>query len=93
MFVILGLVTVCVGFITILLLPDTPMKARFLTEAEKVVLLQHVAVNQTGISNKKFKPGQILDVVRDPQMWLLTLLTILVSVSIPTERTFEGLQN
>lgn len=70
MFVVLGLVTVCVGFITILLLPDTPMKACFLTEAEKVVLLQQVAVNQMGILNKKSKLRQILDVVLDAQMWL-----------------------
>lgn len=93
MFVVLGLFTVCVGFITIFLLPDTPMKARFLTEAEKVVLLRHVAVNQTGVSNKKFKPRQILDVVLDAQMWLLTLLTVLVSVSGFTEKNSEELEN
>ena len=78
MFLVLGFVTVTIGFITIFLLPDTPMEAYFLTEAEKVVLLTHVAVNQTGISNKKFKPRQILEVVLDAQLWLMTLLTILV---------------
>ena len=78
MFVVLGLVTVTVGFVTFFLLPDTPMKAQFLTEAEKVVLLKHVAVNQTGISNKKFKPRQLLEVLLDVQLWLMTLLTILV---------------
>ena len=78
MFVVLGCITVLIGFATILLLPDTPMKARFLSESEKVVLLKHVAVNQTGIQNKKFKPRQILEVVMDLQLWLMTLLTILV---------------
>jgi len=78
MFVVLGLVTVTIGFVTIFLLPDTPMKAHFLTEAEKVTLLKHVAVNQTGISNKKFKPRHILEVLLDVQLWLMTLLTILV---------------
>ena len=78
MFVVLGLVTVLIGFLTILILPDTPMKARFLSESEKVALLKHVAVNQTGIQNKKVKPKQILEVVMDPQLWLMTLLTISV---------------
>ena len=82
MFVVLGCITVLIGFATILLLPDTPMKARFLSEPEKVILLKHVAVNPTGIQNKKFKPRQILEVLMDLQLWLMTLLTILVSTAL-----------
>ncbi|KAL8685579.1 MAG: hypothetical protein Q9218_007672 [Villophora microphyllina] len=79
MFIVLGLVTVIIGFVTMFLLPDTPMKARFLSEPEKVMLLKHVAVNQTGIRNKHYKWSQALEVLRDPQLWLMVLLTILVS--------------
>ena len=78
MFVVLGVVTVLIGFVTVFLLPDTPMKAHFLTEPEKVTLLKHVAYNQTGISNKKSKLNQVLEIFMDPQIYLLTLLTILV---------------
>lgn len=78
MFVVLGLVTVIIGVVTGLWLPDTPMQAWFLGEREKVVLLKHVAVNQTGIRNRGFKARQVLEVGLDVQMWLLTLLTILV---------------
>lgn len=80
MFVVLGVVTVVIGVVAGLWLPDTPMGARFLGEKEKVVLLRHVAVNQTGIQNRGFKLRQVLEVVLDGQMWLLTLLTILVCV-------------
>jgi len=59
MFVVLGLVTIVIGCVTVAFLPDTPMKARFLSEAEKVALLKHVAINQTGISNKSYKLSQI----------------------------------
>lgn len=78
MFVVLGVVTVIIGFATVLLLPDTPMKARFLSEAEKVALLKHVAVNQTGIENKRIKIGHVLEILTDIQLWLMVLLTILV---------------
>lgn len=79
MFVVLGVVTIVIGFATIILLPDSPLKATFLSEAEKVALLKHVAVNQTGIENNRVKVQQILDVVFDLQLWLMVLLTILVS--------------
>ncbi len=80
MFVVLGVVTVVIGMVTGVWLPDTPMQARFLGEGEKVVLLRHVAVNRTGIRNRGFKARQVLEVVLDAQMWLMTLLTILVRV-------------
>ena len=80
MFVVLGVVTVVIGMATGVWLPDTPMQARFLGESEKVMLLKHVAVNRTGIRNKVFKARQVLEVVLDVQLWLMTLLTILVRI-------------
>jgi len=80
MFLVLGLVTVVIGIVTMIVLPDTPMKARWLSEAEKVALLNHVSVNQTGIANKHFKMSHIWQVLLDVQIWLMTLITILVSM-------------
>ena len=50
----------------------------FLGEKEKVMLLRHVAVDRTGVRHRGFKARQVLEVVLDAQIWLLTLLTILV---------------
>ena len=79
MFVVLGLVTVLIGIVTFFFLPDTPMNARFLSKSEKVALLRHVAVNQTGVSHKRVNPRQIVAVFCDVQLWLMVILTILVS--------------
>ncbi len=79
MFVVLGIVTVIVGVATAFFLPDTPMKAKFLSREEKIMLLEHVSVNQTGIDNKRFQLSQIWEACLDLQIWLLILITILVS--------------
>ena len=81
MFVVLGVVTVVVGIAIFLVLPDNPMKASWLSEEEKVVLLRHVAINRTGIKNQQFKLSQIVEIFVDAQIWLLTIMTILVSWS------------
>ena len=78
MFVVLGLVTVSIGLATMVFLPDTPMSSRFLYEPERVSFLKHVSINQTGIENKRFKFKQILEMFLDVQLWLMTLITILV---------------
>lgn len=79
MFVVLGIVTVIIGIATTIFLPDTPMKAGFLSEGEKMILLEHVSVNQTGIDNKRFQWSQVWEACRDMQIWFLVLITILVS--------------
>jgi MFS family permease len=80
MFIVLGCVTVVVGIGTILLVPDTPMKARWLSDNEKVALLKHVSVNMTGIQDRKFRPRQILEALLDPQLYLMVLAVVLVSI-------------
>lgn len=86
MFLTLGLVTVMVGSCVILFLPDTPMKARWLTNKEKVALLKHVSVNQTGIENRKFHAKELVEALLDPQIYLLLLSVVLVS-NVPSEAT------
>ncbi|KAL8858714.1 MAG: hypothetical protein Q9178_004802 [Gyalolechia marmorata] len=90
MFIVLGLVTVIIGFTTFFFLPDTPMKASFLSESEKVMLLKHVAVNQTGIRNKHYKMSQALEILLDIQLWLMVLLTILISISSGVITTYSA---
>lgn len=79
MFIVLGIVSAIVGIATFVFLPDTPMKAKFLTEDEKIALLKHVRVNQTGIQNSTFRAVEIKEAVLDIQLWLLTLIVVLVS--------------
>ncbi|KAJ5443419.1 allantoate permease [Penicillium daleae] len=81
MFLVMGLLTVVVGFGTFFFLPDTPMKAKWLSDDEKVALLQHTRVNQTGIRNSKFNTRQILEAVMDVQVWLFCLMLALQAVS------------
>jgi MFS family permease len=78
MFLVLGILTVLIGLATLLLLPDTPMKAPWLSDSEKVALLKHVSVNQTGIENKRFRPKEIVEALLDPQLYLIVIATISV---------------
>jgi MFS family permease len=78
MFLVLGLVTVLIGGATLVFLPDTPMKAYWLREAERMALLKHVSVNKTGIRTSKFRPLEILEALSDPQLYLMILSVILV---------------
>ena len=79
MFLSLGLITAVVGLCTTFFIPDTPMQARWLSDNEKVALLKHVSVNQTGIQSHKFRPKEILEALTDPQLYLMVVSVVLVS--------------
>ncbi|OBT89387.1 hypothetical protein VE02_01411 [Pseudogymnoascus sp. 03VT05] len=81
MYLTLGLLTSLVGVMGFIILPKSPMTAKFLTDSEKVALLNHVAVNQTGIENRHFKWSQLKEIALDIQIWLLVAMTVSVSCS------------
>ncbi|KAF7585453.1 hypothetical protein BBP40_010886, partial [Aspergillus hancockii] len=90
MFLVLGLITAVVGVLTMLLIPDTPMKASWLAESEKVALLRHVSANQTGVWSSQIDVRQIWEALGDVQLWLLTLTTICTSVSSGVVTTYSA---
>lgn len=80
MFLLCGLITIVVGITVILILPDNPMSARFLSRQEKIWAIERIRSNQTGIENKQFKWQQSVECFMDPQTWFISLITILSSV-------------
>jgi predicted MFS family arabinose efflux permease len=90
MFLVLGLVTIAIGLTTFVLLPDTPMQARWLSDREKVALLKHVSINQTGIASRKFRPREIVEALMDPQMYLMVLTVVLLSINSGVVTTYSA---
>ncbi|KEY72298.1 hypothetical protein S7711_00986 [Stachybotrys chartarum IBT 7711] len=90
MFVTLGVATVITGLCVVLFLPDTPMKAKWLSDGEKVALLKHVSINQTGIQNRKFRFKEIIEALVDPQLYLMLLAVMLLSVSSGVVTTYSA---
>lgn len=90
MFIALGCITITIGVATAMILPDTPMSARFLSDVEKAAILHHVSKNQTGVENRRFKARQAIEVLLDPQIWLLTFITILISISSGVVTTYSA---
>ncbi|KAJ6588223.1 putative MFS transporter [Mycena capillaripes] len=81
MFLVLGCVTAAAGVWALFSMPDSPMEVSWLTEAEKRAAIERVAVNQTGIKNTHFKWRHLRELALDPQIWLLTSLIIVTSLT------------
>ncbi|KAH7920140.1 MFS general substrate transporter [Leucogyrophana mollusca] len=69
--IITGIVTLITAVLFWFLFPDSPTTAWFLTPEERVLAVQRIQVNQTGVENKHFKLEQFVETVKDPLTWLL----------------------
>ena len=79
-YIVIGGVTVVVGILVASFLPDSPVKARRFTDAEKVAVLLRVKDNHSGTQNARIKKAQVLETFRDPRVWLVCLSTLLSSI-------------
>jgi MFS family permease len=79
MFITLGVMTLFVGILTYYWLPDNPMNAKFLKDEEKVAILRHVSVNMTGVTQHRYRPKELIEAIKDAQIYLLVIPGIFVS--------------
>lgn len=62
------------------LLPDTPTTARFLTKNERIMAVDRIRSNQTGMKDNQFKWKQVLEAMTDIKVWLLVLFMLANSI-------------
>ncbi|OZJ02691.1 hypothetical protein BZG36_05109 [Bifiguratus adelaidae] len=79
-FLAIGVATVIVGVVVCMLLPDSPVKARRFTDAQKVAVLLRIKSNQSGTQNAKLKMSQIKETFQDLRVWLILICTMLSSI-------------
>ncbi|KZT26575.1 MFS general substrate transporter [Neolentinus lepideus HHB14362 ss-1] len=68
--IITGAITLITSVLFWFLFPDSPTNAWFLTPEERVLAVERIKVNQTGVENKRFKKEQALEVFKDPKTYL-----------------------
>jgi MFS family permease len=89
MFLVFGLITIAVGICVFLFFPDNPMTSR-LSNEEKLVAIERLRGNKTGIENKTFKTSQMIECLKDPHTWMLSLITCSSNVTNGAVSSFQA---
>jgi MFS transporter, ACS family, allantoate permease len=67
-------ITIFIGIWFRIAFPDSPVKAKFLTDDEKVKAVKRIQANQGGIETKVWKRDQVIEALKDIKTWLFFLL-------------------
>jgi MFS family permease len=78
-FIIIGAVSSIWGVALWFLLPDSPLTAYFLNQEQRVIAVERMRYEQSGIENKTVKIEQVKEAFTDPKTWIYVLLTFLVN--------------
>ena len=79
MFWITGAMTIVWACVIGIFLPDNPVKAKFVTERQKAIVIDKIRQDQTGVENKTFKKEQMIEAFLDPKTWLMFFFHIWIS--------------
>ncbi|KAK7710882.1 hypothetical protein SLS63_012845 [Diaporthe eres] len=80
LYLITGSINVLYSLFLCLVLPDSPMNARFLTAEEKFWAVERLASNRTGISNRVWKWDQAREALLDVRIWLIFFFNIAINI-------------
>lgn len=80
MFIIVGLITIVVGFAMLVVLPDIPSRAWWLSTKERRLVVERIRSNNQGYGNRHIKWYQIAEALKDPRLYLYFALQIAVAI-------------
>ncbi|KAL7663273.1 Major facilitator superfamily (MFS) profile domain-containing protein [[Candida] zeylanoides] len=79
-FMVIGLLNFVWAFIFLWITPDSPERAKFLTERERAIVIEKVSHNNMGIKDTQFKKPQMWEALLDVSMWMLSLVGLACGV-------------
>ena len=80
LFIVVGCMTIAVGFLIILHIPDLPVKAWFLNDQQRKQVVVRIKSNNQGFGNKHFKMHQLKEALLDINTWLYFLFAIATDI-------------
>uniref|UniRef100_A0A060TD86 ARAD1B22616p n=1 Tax=Blastobotrys adeninivorans TaxID=409370 RepID=A0A060TD86_BLAAD len=76
LYAIMGGMTIFSGILFFLHMPDTPAQAWFLTEHERLQVVERIRDNKTGFGNRHFKWDQFKECFVDPRTYIMFIYNI-----------------
>ncbi|KAF2846928.1 MFS general substrate transporter [Plenodomus tracheiphilus IPT5] len=90
-FLFCGLLTVIYAFVVLFFMPDSPMKAKYLTERERIIAVERLRANQMGIQSGDWKWEQVWETLIDFKTWCWFIAIIAISIASGGISTFGNL--
>jgi len=79
------------GISLLWILPDSPITAPWLNDRERLIAVERLKSNKTGVKNIHHKKAQIKEALCDPKVWILVLAIFCHNMTNSLQTTFQGI--
>ncbi|KAK3306131.1 major facilitator superfamily domain-containing protein [Chaetomium strumarium] len=90
-FLFCGLLTVCYAVVVLVLMPDSPMEAKYLGERQKVIAVERLRANQMGVASREWRWDHVWETLWDLKTWCWFLAILSISIASGGISTFGSL--
>lgn len=73
-YILFGSMSILYSILYVIFFPDSPIKARFLSDRERIIAVRRLEKNHTGIQTRKLKLPQVWKAVKDPQAYIIAMV-------------------
>lgn len=80
LFIIIGCLAIVVGGLITFWIPDDPLRARFLTPEEKIMVMARTGTNEDSYRPHGLKKAQIIEAFKDIRTWLYFFFTVTANI-------------
>lgn len=67
------------SFVLFAYMPDSPIEAKFLTDDDKLIAIERLRMNQTGVMSRQWRHDHLRESLWDPKTWLWFALIFCIS--------------
>lgn len=91
MFIIFGCITIVLGVSLWWLLPSSPLDCKWLNERERLIAIERLKDNRTGVKNTEHKKEQVIEAFTDMRVWMLVGAVFFHNMTNSLQTNFTGL--
>ncbi|KAK3361915.1 major facilitator superfamily domain-containing protein [Lasiosphaeria ovina] len=90
-FMFCGLLTVLFSVVVFVLMPDSPMEAKYLKDREKVIAVERLRANQMGVASREWRWDHVWETLWDLKTWCWFIIIVAISIASGGISTFGSL--
>ncbi|CAN9246952.1 unnamed protein product [Alternaria alternata] len=79
-FLVTGLLTMCLGITFLWLVPDNQLNCRWLSKEDRILAIERIRINAQGVGNKHFKWYQLKEALLDPLSWAFFFYALIADI-------------
>lgn len=90
LYIILGCITIAYSFVVFFFMPEKPETTQMLTSRQRIIAIERIRSNKTGLHDKRFKKYQLYESIKDIRLYIIFCLICASNIANGVSSNFSS---